>query len=397
MITLAEHLLRQSKELEGKLTAFRRDLHRYPELSTHEAETAGKVAAELRKLGYTPTTGVGGHGVVAELTGDRPGPVIALRADMDALPIQEETGLPYASARPGVMHACGHDGHTAMLLGAAELLMRNRDRLAGSVRLLFQAAEEINAGAKAMIADGVLEDVSEIYGLHNLPTLPAGQMAIRYGALMGSVDRIELTLEGKGGHGAIPDQSIDPIVAASAIVMGLQTAVSREMSPFEPAVVTIGSIHAGEANNVIPHQAKLTGTVRTFSEAARQSMPGRLDRLIGGIAQAYRCKAELRYINQTAVLVNHDGPAAQVERIADLTLGAHNRKVAEPTMAGEDFSEYLLHVPGSFFWIGSGPDREAERAYGLHHPKFALNEACLPYGAALLAAIALLRSGQQPD
>ncbi|MGO4272005.1 M20 family metallopeptidase [Paenibacillus sp. TAF58] len=371
------------------LIKFRRDLHRNPELSFQESETAAKVAKRLISLGLQCRTGVGGHGIVADLYGGTPGPVIALRADMDALPIQEETGLEYASVRPGVMHACGHDAHTSILLGAAQLLAGRQ--FMGTVRLLFQSAEEINAGARAMIEQGSLEGVDEIYGLHNLPTLAAGHVATRSGPLMGSVDRFEITFEGKGGHGAIPDQSIDPIVCASAVIMSLQTAVSRELSPFDPAVITIGSIHAGEANNVIPHRAELTGTIRTFDTRVQQSMPERIYRLTERIAEGFRCKAEVRYIRQVPVLVNHDDCVRHVDTVTDQLIGPERRMRAEPTLAGEDFSLYLREVPGCFFWLGSGPETDAEHAYGLHHPKFNLNEKCIPLGASLIAGIALQR------
>lgn len=383
-------LLEEAAGRADKWIEFRRDLHRYPELSFEEAETAAKVRRELDRLGIPYRSGVGGHGIVAELNGAESGPTIALRADMDALPIQEESGAPFASERPGVMHACGHDAHTAILLGAAELLAARRPAR-GSIRLLFQSAEEINAGAKAMIAEGALDGVDEIYGLHNLPTLPAGLVATRRGALMGSVDRLELTLTGRGGHGAIPNETIDPIVCASALVMGLQTAVSRELSPFEPAVVTIGSLQAGHANNVIPHRAELTGTVRAFDPAVQAKLPGIIKRLVEGIAYGYRCQADLRYMEQVPVLVNHDTQAAFVEAATDALIGRERRVEAAPTMAGEDFSVYLKHVPGCFFWLGSGPRQGAENAYGLHHPQYTLNEECIPLGAALLASLALDR------
>jgi hippurate hydrolase len=374
--------------LADELIAVRRHLHRYPELSLEESETAALVARELSQLGLAVRTGVGGHGVVAELKGGLPGKTVALRADMDALPILEETGLEFASARPGVMHACGHDAHTAILLGAAKLLVRRAEELRGTVRFIFQPAEEINAGAKAMIADGVLEGVAEIYGLHNLPTLPAGKVATCAGPMMGSVDRLEIGLEGRGGHGAIPDQCVDPIVCASHVVMALQTIASRELSPFEPAVVTIGSLKAGDANNVIPHRAEMTGTIRTFDPRVKARMPERIERLVSQIALGYRCKAEIRVIDQTPVLVNHEANARLVDEAADETIGAANRVPAAPTMAGEDFSVYLEHVPGCFFWLGSGPAANAEEACGLHHPKYVLNEDCLAPGAALLANIA---------
>jgi len=381
-------MLQEAMRLKDELAAIRRHLHRYPELSLKETETAAFVARELAKLGLDARTGVGGHGVVADLAGKLPGRTIALRADMDALPIQEETDLEFRSERPGVMHACGHDAHTAILLGAAKLLARMADRLRGTVRFIFQPAEEVNAGAKAMIEDGALDGVEEIYGLHNLPTLPAGRIAACAGPMMGSVDRLEIDLEGKGGHGAIPDRCVDPIVCASNIVMALQTIASRELSPFDPAVVTIGSLRAGDANNVIPHRAELTGTIRTFDPRVKRLMPERVERLVRQIAAGYRCEAEVRVINQTPVLVNHEAQFRLVSEAADETIGPENRGPAAPTMAGEDFSVYLEHVPGCFFWLGSGPAENAEEAYGLHHPKFVLNEDCMPYGAALLANIA---------
>ncbi|WP_163856385.1 M20 metallopeptidase family protein [Paenibacillus elgii] len=367
-----QKLLASAERLADSLVAFRRDLHAEPELSLDERETSRKVDEQLTELGLEVRTGVGGYGVTAELHGS------GLTAAGDG-------------GDRAVRDTRGHDAHTAILLGAARLLTERRERLNGSVRFLFQAAEEINAGAKAMIADGALDGVAEIYGLHNLPTLSAGKIATRAGALMGSVDRIEIDIEGKGGHGAIPDQCIDPIVAASAIVLSLQTAVSRELSPFAPAVVTVGSLQAGEANNVIPHRARLTGTVRTFAPEVQSGMPERLERLVMRIAEGHRCRAELRYIPQTPVLVNHDDCLVHVESAMDRLLGREQRVQAEPTMAGEDFSVYLQRVPGCLFWLGSGPETGAEQAFGLHHPRFTLNEACLPVGVAALAAIALER------
>jgi amidohydrolase len=386
-----KELLEGGQKIQEELIRMRRDLHRFPELSFQESETAAKVAERMRALGLEVRMQVGGHGVVAELRGKQPGPTIALRADMDALPIQEETGLPFASERPGIMHACGHDAHTSILTGAAMLLAPFADRLKGNVRFLFQSAEEINAGAKAMIEAGALEDVREIYGLHNLPTLPAGMVATRRGPLMGSVDRIEITLEGKGGHGAIPDQSIDPIVAASSVIMSLQTAVSREISPFEPVVVTIGSIHAGDANNVIPQRAHMTGTVRTFSPKAHGQIPGIIERIVQKTAESYRCRADLKYIRQVPVLVGHDRCVSHVEQTAAALIGEDKCVEAAPTMAGEDFSVYLEHAEGCFFWLGSGPPEGAEQNYGLHHPEFTVNEDCLSLGASILAAAALSR------
>lgn len=385
-------LLQAGLQLKNWLIAFRRDLHSYPEVSLKESATAAKVAQELRSLGLDVKTDIGGHGIIVDLYGSRPGRTIALRADMDALPIQEESDLPFASKHPGVMHACGHDAHTSILLGAARILVQHKEQLAGKIRFLFQPAEEVLVGAKAMISEGALAGVDEIYGLHNLPALPAGKVATCQGPMLASVDRIEITVEGKGGHGAIPDQAIDPIVASSAIVMGIQTAISREISPFDPVVVTIGSIHGGDANNVIPQRVKLTGTVRTFSPEVRKDLPSRLQRIIEQIALAYRCKAMIEYERQVPALASTTACISHVEGIADDLIGRHNRVAADPTMGGEDFAFYLEQVPGCFFWLGSGPEEGAEQAYGLHNPKYELNEECLPLGASLMAAIGMCRA-----
>lgn len=388
-------LLEAAREAAAAWIEFRRELHRRPELSLAESETAAGVRRHLDRLGISYRSGVGGHGIVADIAGGRPGPIIALRADMDALPIQEESGLEFASEKPGLMHACGHDAHTAILLGAAELLAREArespEKLAGTVRLLFQPAEEINAGARAMIEAGALDGVAEIYGLHNLPTLAAGRVATRSGPMMGSVDRLEIELEGKGAHGAIPDQGIDPIVCAAALIQSLQSLVSREVSPFAPVVVTIGSIHAGEANNVIPQTCRLAGTIRTFDPGVQKGLPAALERIVQGIAAAHRCSARVRCIHQVPVLTNHEANTRLAEAAIDEIIGRENRSLAEPTLAGEDFSLYLEKRPGCFFWLGSGPQRDAERAYGLHHPKYRLHEECIPVGMALLAGIALSR------
>lgn len=384
-------LLPAARELEDEIVGLRRRLHQYPELSLEEAETSEIVGALLEGLGLEVRKGVGGYGVIAELRGGRPGPIIALRADMDALPIQEESGLPYSSKIAGKMHACGHDAHTAMLYGAAKLLAGRKDELAGTVRFIFQAAEEVNEGAKALIAAGGLDDVDEIYGLHNAPTLPAGMVATRAGSMMGSVDRFSATIQGKGGHGAMPEQCVDPIVAASAIVLSLQTAVSREISPFDPAVITVGSIHGGNAYNVIPDQVEVSGTVRAYSPKVWDRLPRMLERLIETVAEAHRCSVDMRYERMVPVLVNREDNVLIVNRIAALLLGEDRVTEADPVLAGEDFSVYLEQVPGCFFWLGSGPQKNAEQAYGLHHPKYTLDEGCLVTGAALLAAIPLAR------
>lgn len=378
--------------LSPKLVELRRDLHRHPELGLQEARTAAKVAEWLADLGLTVQTWVGGYGVVADLRGALAGGrTIALRADMDALPIQEETKLPFASIHAGVMHACGHDVHTAILLGAATMLTRYRERLCGNVRFIFQSAEEILAGAEQMIQAGVLTDVDEIYGLHNLPSLPAGKIAVKAGPLLSAVDRIEIVIEGKGGHGSMPEQCIDPIVAASAVVMGLQTAVSREISPIDSVVVTIGTFHAGTANNVIPAIVEMTGTIRTHSPEERNKMPERIARIASGIASAYRCKAEVRCIPQVPIVYNDEAREQNVREAAAQLLGQDGVEEAKLSMGGEDFACYQQHVPGCYFWLGSGwPPHESEgEAYGLHSSKLQINETCIPVGAALFTNLIL--------
>ncbi len=383
----------EAKKIESQLIEFRRDLHRNPELSSQESRTAALIAERLASLDFRVQTGVGGYGIVAELAGSAEGPTIALRADMDALPIQEETNLPYASQVTGVMHACGHDVHTAVLLGAATILNRFRAHIKGTVRFIFQPAEETLTGAERMIQEGVLLGVDEIYGLHNLPTLAAGRFAAKSGAFMAAIDRIEMRIQGKGGHGSMPDQCIDPIVASAAIIMGIQTAVSREIAPIEPAVVSIGSIHGGTANNVIPDTVELTGTVRTFSSEARRQMPGRLQRIAEQIAGGYRCDVEMRYISQVPGVVNHDACKENVRRAVELLFDEGHYSEALPTMGGEDFSLYLERVPGCFFWLGSGNADGSGVLHGLHSSKYTVDEACIGYGAALFAALMADRLG----
>ncbi|TMV53118.1 amidohydrolase [Paenibacillus mesophilus] len=386
-----ERLMEQAKRIEPELIELRRDLHRHPELSFKESRTAAIAAERLKRLGMSVRTGVGGHGVIADLHGGSGGPTIAIRADMDALPILEETGLDFASETPGVMHACGHDVHTSVLLGAAKLIAERQADLHGTVRFIFQSAEEILAGAKAMIGQGVMDGVEEIYGLHNLPSIPAGTVGLKTGVLMGSIDRLEITIDGKGGHGGYPEACIDPIVAASAVVMALQTAVSRETPPTEGVVVSIGTIHAGTANNIIPDCVELTGTVRNLSAQWRERMPAILARIVEDTCRAYRCSGKVRYIEQVPPVLNDDTLTGFTAEVLDGLLGRHNRSEPVPMTYGEDFAEYLRFAKGCFFWLGSGPQADADRAAGLHSPRFNPDESCIAVGAAALAGIALKR------
>jgi len=377
-----EALKNAADELKPRLVAIRRELHMHPELSMEEFETTRRIRGWLEEAGLAVQTYGLETGLVADIEGGAPGPTVALRADIDALPVTEETGLPFASCVPGRMHACGHDFHTASMIGAALLLHRNRDRLKGRVRMLFQPGEEIAVGARAMIKAGVLEGVDAILGMHNKPELPVGTVGVRAGALMASVDRFRIRVTGKGGHGAIPDAAVDPIVAASAIVGALQTIVSRNTSPLDSAVVSICRFHSGSTWNVIPDQAELEGTVRAFDADVRRRLPEQIRRIAEGVAAGYGASAELVWIEGQHFVNNDPKAAALMERAAgELGLTVVE---AQPTTAGEDFSVYQEHVPGCFIWMGTSGTE------GWHHPRFTLNEDALPVSAALFAHAAEL-------
>ena len=368
--------------LAPHLVAIRRELHMHPELSLEEFETTRRIRGWLEEAGLSVQTFGLKTGLVVDIEGASPGPTVALRADIDALPVTEETGLPFASCEPGKMHACGHDFHTASMIGAALLLHKRRDRLKGRVRMLFQPAEEIAAGARAMIRAGVLEGVDAILGMHNKPELPVGTVGIRTGALMASVDRFEIRVTGKGGHGAIPDAAVDPIVAASAIVGALQTIVSRNVSPLDSAVISVCRFQSGATWNVIPDHAELEGTVRTFNADVRRRIPEQIRRVAEGVAAGYGASAELIWTEGQHFVNNDPAMAALMTRAAE-ELGLTVVE-ARPTTAGEDFSVYQEHVPGCFIWMGTSGTEE------WHHPKFTLNEDALPVSAALFAHAAEL-------
>ena len=364
-----------------ELTEFRRDLHRNPELLYDVERTAAKVAETLRSAGVDEVvTGIGRTGVVGVIRGksDKRGRMIGLRADMDALPITEATGAPWASTKPGLMHACGHDGHTTMLLGAARQLAESR-AFDGTVVVIFQPAEEGGAGAKAMIDDGLFErfPVQEVYGLHNLPNLPLGHFAITTGPTMASVDEIEIRVEGIGGHAAFPHQTVDPITVTAALIQAVQTIVSRNVDPLKSAVVSITTIHGGDAFNVIPPTITLTGTVRTLDEGVRDLVEKRLRKAVAGIADAFDAKAELDYVRSYPVTVNHAAKVENAVRAAAEVAGAANVKTdLAPTMGGEDFAFMLEAVPGAFIFAGNGPSA------GLHHPRYDFNDELIPYGCS---------------
>lgn len=386
-------LLSWAKDLFLYSQELRRDFHRNPELGFKEFRTAGIVARELGQLGLEVISGVAQTGVVALLEGKHPGPVILLRFDMDALPIQEETGAEYASNQPGVMHACGHDGHVAVGLTVARMLSNAREQIHGTVKLVFQPAEEGLGGAEQMVEAGVLENpkVDHTLALHIWNERPVGWVGITNGPLMAGAEMFRVRLEGKGGHGALPHQAVDPLVASAQIVTSLQTIVSRNVSPLETAVVSVCTLQAGETFNVIPQYAEMTGTIRTFTPEVRASVIERFTELVEGIAAAFGCRAIVKVDRLTPAVINAPEPTEKVRQAVE-NLGGLNIDSGFRTMVSEDMAFMMEKAPGCYLMIGSAnPDRGLD--YGHHHPKFDFDEAVLPNAAAIMtaAALALLR------
>ncbi|MFN3449354.1 MAG: M20 family metallopeptidase [Roseococcus sp.] len=381
----AQRIREEAARLEPKLIALRRDIHRHPELAFEEHRTAGIVAAELARLGIPHRTGVGGTGVLGVIEGARPGPTLALRADMDALPIQEETGLDFASTVPGKMHACGHDIHTATLLGVAEVLAGLRGHLAGRIVLIFQPAEEVLEGAPAMIADGAAEGVDMAIGFHNHPDKPVGTFGYVRGPSLAASDRFDLHLRGRSGHAAHPYAAVDPIVGAAHIITQLQTVVSREQKPLHPCVVTVGMMNAGTTYNIIPERAHLRGTVRTLHAEARDVAEGAIRRLVEHTAAAMRLEARLDYQRKIGPLVNDD----RVLEPALASLRAQFGEVVEegqPSMGAEDFAAFAERAPAFHLGIGAGAPGRDDR---LHNADYQPDERCIGLGVQALSRIAL--------
>jgi amidohydrolase len=378
-----------SQDVLDEVIATRRDLHAHPELGFEEVRTAGIVAERLRRLGYDVHEKIGVTGVVGVLRGARPGKTIMLRADMDALPVPEENAHAFASREPGKMHACGHDGHVAILLGAARLIAERRDEVAGTIVLCFQPAEEGKGGAKAMVDEGVLErfGVERAYGLHLFSPLATGVFGFREGPFFASSDSIEIRIDGVGGHGAAPHTSIDPILVAAEFIASVQKVVSRQIDPTEPAVVTIGAIHGGTTHNVIPSSVTLLGTVRAFDRDVRDKMAERIERILRGVCEASGASYAFDYLRRYPVTSNDAEQTRYVHALAERTFGPERAEWTVRTMGAEDFSFFAERVPASYFVLGCRGS--AETSYPHHHARFDIDEAALESGVRFMTALAL--------
>ncbi|MBU6456883.1 MAG: amidohydrolase [Bradyrhizobium sp.] len=376
-------IINRVADLQPDIQAWRRDIHEHPELQYDVHRTAGFVADRLREFGCDEVvTGLGRTGVVGVIKGRKPGgngehKVIGLRADMDALPIQEATNLPYASRTPGKMHACGHDGHTAMLLGAARYLAETRN-FAGDAVVIFQPAEEGGAGAAAMLKDGLMDrfGIETVYGMHNNPGMPVGSFAIRPGPLMAATDAVDIRIEGHGGHASRPHLAIDPVLVGAQLITSLQSIVSRTIDPLESAVVSVCEFHAGNARNVIPQTAELRGTVRTLTEEMRNLVEKRIREIAAGVAQMTGARIDLVYERGYPVTVNHAAQTEIAVQVAREIAGDQNVRDMPPMMGAEDFSYMLQARPGAFIFCGNGDSA------GLHHPAYNFNDDAIVYGTS---------------
>lgn len=379
-------LTAELEALYPKMVEFRRDFHQHPELSFKEERTPQVIAKYLQSLGIEVRIGVGGRGVVGLLRGGKPGKTVALRADFDALPIQDEKDVPYKSTVPGVMHACGHDGHTATLLGVATVLAKHREELQGNVVFIHQFAEELApGGAKPMIEDGCLDGVDVIFGTHLNSFRTVGEIYYREGYAMAASDRFEIEVLGKGGHGASPHETIDPLVTASQLVLNLQQIVSRRVDPQKSAVVTVGSFHAGEAFNVIPDRAKLIGTVRTYDQQVRDMIEQAIEQVTAAACAANGASYTYKYERGYDAVWNHPNETQHLVEAAKEIVGEVNVKEMPPLMGGEDFAYYLQQVPGTFYFVGAG-NPELNAVYPHHHPRFDIDEKALLIAAKTLMA-----------
>lgn len=383
---MVDHLIEDTK---AEVIAWRRHLHQNPELSFQEEKTAQFVYDNLCRLKQVEVSRPTKTSVMARLTGDQPGKILALRADMDALSIREETGLAFASQNPGVMHACGHDGHTAMLLGTAKILSQLRPRIKGEVRFIFQHAEELfPGGSREMIQAGVMANVDMILGFHVMSHIPVGKIGIVYGPVMAASDTFEATIQGKGGHASQPHLTIDPIAIGAQAVTNLQHIVSRSLDPMEKLVVSVTTFHGGTSNNVIPDTVAFCGSVRSFDRTIRQTAERQIKQIIDGITKTHGAAYKLDYHYGYDSVFNNETITKIVEETAEIVLGKQAVAKVPPLMAGEDFSFYLNEAPGCFVFVGAGnPDKGCD--FPLHHPKFNLDEDSLAVGMKLSVHAAL--------
>ncbi|WP_018690241.1 M20 aminoacylase family protein [Ahrensia kielensis] len=379
-------VLNRAAEMQAEVAGWRKHLHQNPELMFDVHQTAAFVEEKLREFGCDEVvTGLGRTGVCAVIKGNRgDGETLGLRSDMDALPIKEATGKAYASKTDGKMHACGHDGHTAMLLGAAKYLSETRN-FSGTIVVIFQPAEEGGGGGNEMVKDGMMErfGIDRVYGMHNMPNVPVGEFTIRKGGFFAATDEFNITLKGKGGHAAMPHGTIDPIVTGAALVQSLQSIASRNVDPLESIVVSVTKFHAGDAHNVIPNETKLGGTIRTLNSDIRAFGEKRLREITKSVADTYGCEVHLEFRRGYPVTVNHDVETEIATQAASAVVGASNIDTdTPPLMGGEDFSYMLEARPGAMILIGNG------ESAGLHHPKYDFNDEVIPYGISYWAQIA---------
>jgi amidohydrolase len=369
------------KDIEKNIIGWRRDFHQYPELGFDEHRTSKIIGEALKEMGLAPQMNVGKTGVTADLTFGE-GPTIALRADMDALPMQETSGLDFSSKHDGVMHACGHDGHMAMLLGAAKVLTQNGDSFNGTVRFIFQPAEEGAGGARYMIEDGCLDGVDEIYGIHVWNYQPVGEVGITDGPVLAAADMFEIKIKGIGGHGAAPQGTIDAVVVASYLVQALQTIVSRNTNPLESTVVTIGTIIGGHNFNIIANEVTLSGTARAYTEENRNLIKTRMAEIIDGVAKTFGAGISFDYEDGYPPTINHTDPTNKVLKAAERVVG---EKAGMPylSMGGEDFSYYLQKIPGCFFFVGSAPNDQKLFETPHHCSHFTMDERALLVGPSI--------------
>jgi len=382
---MIEQLKDDVQSLEGELIRWRRDFHRHPELSFQEHQTSATIRQFLEGLSL-PARACAGTGLIGVLQGTPGGKTVALRADMDALPLVEEGAKEYISENAGACHACGHDGHMAILMGVARLLTRRRKEFRGRVVFLFQPAEEkLPGGARQMIAEGALDGVDAVFGLHLWQGLPTGTVACLKGAMMANTDEVAITVIGRGGHGSVPQAAVDPILVASHLVVNLQSIVSRNVDPLKAAVVTIGKMEGGSAPNIIPSQASLYGTVRTFDSEVQSLIEKRLGEIVTATCQTFQAAGTVKYDHGYPAVVNDDRMRELALEVAQRALGATSVKNIDPVMGGEDFAYYLQKVPGAFLFFGMGDGME----FPHHHPAFDIDEKALPQAALLLSSLAL--------